>query len=76
MGKGTHVHFCETSKTKYIPRSVIVDTDPFQIDKSISGPLGQLLSPDSFLKGSNSCGNNWGVGHFTDGAEIVDKVMD
>ena len=76
MGKGTHVHFHESSKTKYMPRSVLVDTDPMQIDKSLSGPLGQLLSSDSFLKGSNSCGNNWGVGHFTDGAEIVDKVMD
>ena len=75
MRKGINVHFNESSKNKYIPRSIIVDTDPMQIDKSLSGPLGQLLSPDSFLKGSNSCGNNWVVGHFTDGAEMVDKVM-
>ena len=76
MGKGTNVHFYESSKNKYIPRSIIVDTDPMQIDKSLSGPLGKLLSPDSFLKGSKSCVNNWAVGHYTDGREMVDKVMD
>jgi tubulin beta len=51
LGKGIKVHFNESSKNKYIPRSIIVDTDPMQIDKAQSGPLGQLFSPDSFIKG-------------------------
>ena len=76
MGKGTNVHFYESSKNKFIPRSIIVDTDPMQIDKSLSGPLGQLLSPDSFLKGYGSCRNNWAVGMYNEGDEMKEKVMD
>lgn len=32
--------------------------------------------PDNFVFGQSSAGNNWAKGHYTEGAELVDSVMD
>lgn len=32
--------------------------------------------PDSFVTGSNGAGNNWAKGHYTEGAELMESVMD
>jgi hypothetical protein len=70
------VHFDETSKDKFIPRSLVVDFDPSHIDKVKSGPLGKLLSPDSFLQGTKSAQNNWGIGHYTEGPNMIHDVFE
>lgn len=41
-----------------------------------SGPLGQLFKPDNFVFGQSGAGNNWAKGHYTEGAELVDSVLD
>ena len=46
------------------------------MDSVRSGPFGQLFRPDNFIFGQTGAGNNWGKGHMTDGAELVDSVMD
>ncbi|RYC77858.1 Tubulin beta chain [Fusarium oxysporum f. sp. narcissi] len=37
---------------------------------------GPLFRPDNFVFGHSSAGNNWAKGHYTEGAELVDQVMD
>merc|ERR1712179_890453 len=46
------------------------------MDSVRSGPLGQLFRPDSFVFGQSGAGNNWAKGHYTEGAELVDSVLD
>ena len=41
-----------------------------------SGPFGQLFRPDNFVFGQSGSGNNWATGHYTEGAELVDSVLD
>jgi len=41
-----------------------------------AGPLGGLFRPDNFVHGQNGAGNNWAKGHYTEGAELVDAVLD
>lgn len=41
-----------------------------------SGPLGQMMRPDNMICGQNGAGNNWAKGHYTEGAELVDSVLD
>ena len=36
---------------------------------------GQLLRPDNFVSGQFGTSNNWEVGHYTEGAESVDRVL-
>lgn len=46
------------------------------MDSVRAGPLGQLFRPDNFVFGQAGAGNNWAKGHYTEGAELVDQVID
>ena len=41
-----------------------------------NGPYGELFRPDNFIHGQSGAGNNWARGHYTEGGELVDTVMD
>ncbi|KOS22688.1 Tubulin beta chain [Escovopsis weberi] len=73
-----NVYFNEVSaaENKYVPRAVLVDLEPGTMDAVRSGPFGQLFRPDNFVFGQSSAGNNWAKGHYTEGAELVDQVLD
>ncbi|KAH7186114.1 beta-tubulin [Fusarium flagelliforme] len=70
------VYFNETSSNKYVPRAVLVDLEPGTMDAVRSGPLSQLFRPDNFVFGKSGAGNNWAKGYYTEGAELVDQVID
>ena len=38
--------------------------------------VGKMFKPDNFVYGANGAGNNWAKGHYTEGAELVDQVLD
>ncbi|CAI6354223.1 unnamed protein product [Macrosiphum euphorbiae] len=46
------------------------------MDSVRSGPFGQLFRPDNFVFGQSGAGNNWAKGYYTEGAELVDSVLD
>jgi len=54
----------------------MVDLEPGALDVIKSGPLGRLFKPDNFVFGQNGAGNNWAKGHYTEGAELVEGVLD
>jgi tubulin beta len=45
-------------------------------DSVRAGPFGQLFRPDNFVFGQTGAGNNWAKGHYTEGAELIDSVLD
>jgi len=63
-------------ETRHVPRAVIVDLEPGTIDVIKSSPLGHMFRSDNFVFGANGAGNNWAKGHYTEGAELVDDVLD
>jgi len=67
---------CDTAGGKYVPRAVLVDLEPGTMDSVRSGPFGQIFRPDNFVFGQSGAGNNWAKGHYTEGAELVDSVLD
>merc|ERR1712113_1050486 len=71
-----NVYFNEASGGKYVPRGVLVDLEPGTMDSVRSGPYGQIFRPDNFVFGQSGAGNNWAKGHYTEGAELVDSVLD
>ncbi|XP_012675041.2 tubulin beta chain-like [Clupea harengus] len=71
-----NVYFNEPSTNKYVPRSIMVDLEPGTMDSVRSGHLGNLFSPDNYIFGQNGAGNNWAKGHYTEGSELVDEIMD
>ena len=56
--------------------SILMDLEPGTMDSVRAGPYGQLFRPDNFVFGQTGAGNNWAKGHYTEGAELIDSVLD
>ncbi|EFA11292.1 tubulin beta chain [Tribolium castaneum] len=70
------VYFNEAENANYVPRAVLVDLEPGTMDMVRAGPLGTLFNPNNFVFAQSGAGNNWATGHYTEGAEICDNVLD
>ena len=46
------------------------------MDSVRAGPYGQLFRPDNYVFGQTGAGNIWARGHYTEGAELIDSVID
>merc|ERR550537_82543 len=63
-------------KRASVPRAVLVDLEPGTMDVIKAQPLGPAFKPDNLCFGNNGAGNNWAKGHYTEGAELVESVLD
>ncbi|KAK2467269.1 hypothetical protein APHAL10511_000818 [Amanita phalloides] len=73
------VYFTEVdtgSGTKHVPRSIQLDLETGVCNKLRGGPLGRLFRPDTFLTAEGGAGNNWAKGFYTEGAELIDPILD
>jgi len=61
---------------KQIPRAVLVDLEPGTMDVIKASTVGGIFKPDAMVFGANGAGNNWAKGHYTEGAELVEQVLD
>lgn len=61
---------------KYVPRAILLDLEPGTMEAVRMGTYGKLFRPDNFVFGQSGAGNNWAKGHYTEGAELVDAVLD
>jgi len=70
------VYYNEAGNGKYVPRAVLVDLEPGTMEAIKGGPACDLFKPDNFVFGQSGAGNNWAKGHYTEGAELIDQVLD
>jgi len=70
------VYYNEAGNNKYVPRAILVDLEPGTMETIKFGPNGRLFKPDNFVYGHNSAGNNWAKGHYSEGSEIIDSVLE
>merc|ERR1712165_413924 len=61
----------EKVNAKWIPRGVLVDLEPGTMDVIKASAIGPVFKPDNMVSG-----NNWAKGHYTEGAELVESVLD
>jgi len=71
-----NVYYNEATGGKYVPRAILVDLEPGTMDAVKSGAFGQLFRPDNLVFGQSGAGNNWAKGHYTEGAELIESVLD
>ncbi|URE08072.1 hypothetical protein MUK42_18362 [Musa troglodytarum] len=57
-----NVYYNEASCGRFVPRAVLMDLEPGTMDSVRTGPYG--------------AGKNWAKGHYTEGAELIDSVLD
>lgn len=70
------VYYSEGSEGRYVPRAVLLDLEPGVLNNIKSGSLGSMFRPDNFVYGQSGAGNNWAKGHYTEGAELIESVLD
>ncbi|CEQ42267.1 SPOSA6832_04071, partial [Sporobolomyces salmonicolor] len=61
---------------KYVPRGLQIDLEPSTGDAIKGSKIGGLFRPSGFIFGNSGAGNNWAKGYYTEGAELVDTIMD
>jgi len=62
---------------RFVTRSVVVDLEPGTKETIRNDPqIKNLISEARMLNGANGAGNNWAKGHYTEGAELVEAVLD
>jgi len=70
------VYFREGASGRYVPRAILTDLEPGVMDYIRASPNGRLFRPDNFIFGTNGAGNNWAKGHYTDGTDLIETLMD
>ena len=71
-----NVYYNEAMGGRYVPRAVLTDLEPGTMDTIRASSFGKLFRPDNFVFGQSGAGNNWAKGHYTEGAELVDSILD
>merc|ERR1711953_186311 len=65
--------------TTWVPRCIVVDLEPGVVSglkESHTAFHKQIDDQDLFVTGASGAGNNWAKGHYTEGAEHVENVME
>jgi len=70
------VYYNEATGGRYVPRAILMDLEPGTMDSVRAGSYGSIFRPDNFVFGQSGAGNNWAKGHYTEGAELIDSVLD
>mgnify|MGYP000902560934 FL=1 len=70
------MHFGEGINNRFIPRAVLFDLEPGVIDSVRASSFAKMFKLDNYIVGQGNAGNNWSRGHYTEGAEMIDEVMD
>uniref|UniRef100_A0A8C6F344 Tubulin/FtsZ 2-layer sandwich domain-containing protein n=1 Tax=Monodon monoceros TaxID=40151 RepID=A0A8C6F344_MONMO len=68
--------FSETGAGKHVSRVVFVDLEPTVIDEVRTGTYRQLFHPEQLITGKEDAANNYARGHYTNGKELIDPVLD
>lgn len=68
--------FQETSKGRYVPRSVFVDLEPTVVDEVRTGKYRRLFHPNTLLSGKEDAANNFARGHYTVGRDMLQSTLD
>jgi len=71
-----HVFYSESASGKYVPRAINFDLETGVLDAIKNSDMGGLFKPTNLISAQNGAGNNWAKGHYTEGAELVDQVLD
>ncbi|XP_063955001.1 tubulin alpha-8 chain-like [Lytechinus pictus] len=68
--------FSETGSGKHVPRAIFVDLEPTVIDQIRTSTYRELFRPKQMITSNEDAANNYARGHYSNGKDVIDKVMD
>jgi tubulin alpha len=68
--------FSESQTGKFVPRAILVDTEPTVIDEIRKGEFKDLFHPRNMINSKEDAANNFARGFITIGREIISPVVD
>ncbi|GLJ47515.1 hypothetical protein SUGI_1003160 [Cryptomeria japonica] len=71
-----NVYYSGANYIRFVPRVVLMYLDPGTMDNVRTGPYGHIFQLDNFIFGKFGAGNNCAKGHYTNGVELIDPVLD
>ncbi|XP_044343794.1 uncharacterized protein [Triticum aestivum] len=71
-----NAYYNEASYSRFMPCDVLVDLEHGTMGSVHPGPYRQIFCPDNFIFRQSGAGNNWAKCHYTEGAELIDSVLD
>jgi tubulin beta len=71
-----NVYFNESRGGRYVPRAVLVDSEPGNLDRIRAGEMGQLFRSDSYIASRGTSGGIFTKGYYEVGPEIIDITLD
>ena len=71
-----NVYYQSAQNCRFVPRAVMCDLEPAQIYSLRCSKIGRMFNPEHFIAGSYGAGNNWARGYYTEGAELLDGVLE
>ena len=57
-------------------RAILTDLDSATMDSVRASPFGMIFRPDNFIFGMTTAANNFAKGFYTEGAELMDSILD
>ncbi|XP_055636817.1 tubulin beta chain-like [Toxorhynchites rutilus septentrionalis] len=70
-----NVYFEESPCCNFVPRAIFADLEPGTLNGLRCSRYGKLFSPESMVCGMPGAGNNWARGYHTEGAELLDELL-
>lgn len=67
--------FSESQTGKFVPRAILVDTEPTVIDQVRNGDYRDLFHPDQMINSKEDAANNFARGFNAIGSEILPSVL-
>ena len=68
------MYYDEENK-RYSPRAILFDLDPGTMDSIKAGPFSEIFSSENFMFGSTGGSNNWAKGHYAEGSDLSESIM-
>ena len=71
-----NVYYNQTKYNRFVPRAILADLDPASIDSIKGGELRKLFITENLLNRGGGAGNSWSKGHYTDGVDLANQVLE
>ncbi|KER26208.1 hypothetical protein T265_06490 [Opisthorchis viverrini] len=68
--------FATTPSGQFVPRAILVDSEPSVIDEVRNGMYRCLYHPHDLITHNEDCSNNFARGNITIGKKMIDKIME